>query len=836
MVSRRDRIYREWIDPVDTLDLDPEHGYLSVIVPEATTNLCTNPSFEYGATTGWATLNTAAAGITYNWQAHGSAGYSLTPLDGVTETTALYGPVSMASGTTYTASVTIQGKAGLPYYIKIETAGGAVLASRKWIATGLKQRIWITYTETATNDRYVSITKGTFTNDTSVWYLDGLQIEAKAYPTTYCDGDQIGFTLDELEFWWNGAPGASTSSRSAQTRAGGREMNLLSYGFRLIAILGLGLSALVDQSLEIPGLGALPQGTGTTVRDFTVLGQMEGDTPRHLMAQRAGLIDVFKPDVTVSPQELILRYQHCDEDGNPDSQSVDIICKYQSGMEGTGAQLQERLALGFRQYVPFIKSTFSSGVQLGYNTQITGVNNIMLRGVDGTWEKLGDGANDSIYAMAISPNGELYVGGAFTSCGGVANTNKLAKWTGSAWAAVTTASIDDIIQTIAFDAAGNLYVGGAFVNLNGTGIKWIAKFNGLNWTALGPAGNNGVYSIAIDQSGKVYAGGDFTQIGGVSANRIAVWDGSHWAAMGAGANGSVGAIKIGTDGKIYAGGTFSSMSGIAHTGGIARWDGATWSALGYGLVGYPGQGVYTLAFTPDGTLYAGGNFYKIGNRDTGGGRLAKFTGSGWYPVQDPVGSDLDTIYYIHFNAFDGQLYIVGTPLTFGTLTLPQGTVTWSGSSYVPMDIKTDGLPQRFVTNQTGLLYMSAIGINSTAYSATVTAPDIGSASAYPIIRFIGPGTLYQLKNYTTGKAIYFNYTLLAGETAVLNLDPQNPSFVSSFNGDIWTAILPGSDTDFMLAPGANNISTYLYGGTTAASKIVMYWQGLYWALDEAILK
>lgn len=829
MVSRMDRIYRELIDPVEGLDIDPEHGYLSVIVPEATTNLCTNPSFEYGVTTGWGAYNASDFAITYNWQAYGAAGAVITPNPSV-KAGASYASVAMAAGTTYTASVTFQGEAGKIYYIEIAAAGPSTLAIRSWVATGLKQRIWVTYTETASNNRWILVTRDAKYADDHPFYIDGLQVETKPYPTTYCDGDQIGFTLDERDYWWNGTPGASSSNRSAQTRAGGREMNLLSYGFRLITILGLGLAALVDQSLLIPGLGALPQGTGTTIRDFTVVGELEGDTPRHLMAQRADLIDVFKPDAVVTPQELILRYQHCDEDGDADSQSVDIVCKYQSGLEGTGAQLQERLALTFRQYVPFIRSTFSSGVQLGYQTNIASAPYILKRASDGTWGTMGSGlAAGAVYTIVSGRDGTVYIGGGFTQAGGVAGTAYLAQWNGTAWSAVGLGTNNDV-YALAVDAQRQVYVGGNFDRVAGGGTfaNYVAMWDGFSWNILDGVGMNAVvYALAIGPDGSVYAGGNFTTAGGNAANYIARWNGSAWSPLGSGMNAQVRTISIGKDGKVYAAGDFTTAGGVAASH-VAVWNGVTWSALGAGV----NDDVLCSIIGPDGSLYLGGDFTNSGGTISLS-YVARWNGSSWTSLKSGVN------YPVSRMTFENdRLYISGVFTYAGDLYTPSGVVIWTGSAWLPIDIQLALNP-----NVYAILYdpgtetlFTSFSMDTSANSATVTVPDLSGAITYPIIVFTGPGRLYQLKNYTTGKAIYFDYTLLAGETAVLNLDPQNPSFVSSFNGDIWGAILPGSDTDFLLMPGANNISTYLYGGTTAASKIVMYWQGLYWALDEAILK
>ena len=95
----------------------------------------------------------------------------------------------------------------------------------------------------------------------------------------------------------------------------------------------------------------------------------------------------------------------------------------------------------------------------------------------------------------------------------------------------------------------------------------------------------------------------------------------------------------------------------------------------------------------------------------------------------------------------------------------------------------------------------------------------GTAVTYPIVRFVGPGRIYQLLNNTTGDEIYFDYTLQTGETAVLDLRKGVKTFVSSFNGNLYPrgAVLPGSDVaTFKLIPGQNDISVYIDDDTALA--------------------
>jgi len=72
------------------------------------------------------------------------------------------------------------------------------------------------------------------------------------------------------------------------------------------------------------------------------------------------------------------------------------------------------------------------------------------------------------------------------------------------------------------DASGNLYVGGAFTVAGDVVVKYIAKWDGTHWSALGTGMNNPVYAPAVSGS-DLYAGGSFETAGGKASCRIAQW-------------------------------------------------------------------------------------------------------------------------------------------------------------------------------------------------------------------------------------------------------------------------------------------------------------------------
>ena len=185
------------------------------------------------------------------------------------------------------------------------------------------------------------------------------------------------------------------------------------------------------------------------------------------------------------------------------------------------------------------------------------------------WSALGSGTTDFVEALAIDGSGNVYAGGYFHYAGGV-YAAIIAKWGGSRWSAVGSgiSGKGAIVYALALDASGNLYAGGHFVTSGGNAIVSIAKWDGSRWSAMGSElyANQffpSVYALAVDASGNLYAGGDFKIAGAELVNYIAKWDGMSWSALGSGMNNYVYALAVDGSGYLYAGGGFTTAGGKA---------------------------------------------------------------------------------------------------------------------------------------------------------------------------------------------------------------------------------------------------------------------------------
>ncbi|MEP7219592.1 MAG: T9SS type A sorting domain-containing protein, partial [Bacteroidota bacterium] len=148
----------------------------------------------------------------------------------------------------------------------------------------------------------------------------------------------------------------------------------------------------------------------------------------------------------------------------------------------------------------------------------------------------------------------------------------------------------------------DLYVGGSFTSAGGVGANNIARFSMVtgSWSALPGAGGNGtdgdVMAIAV-KNDNVYVGGAFRSVAGVPASSLARWNmtAKSWSALGAGVHGYVNAIGVGPQ-RIYIGGKFDRIGNDSSAN------------LGYYI---ESTGALTTLAYPGGTSSAEGNVHAI---------------------------------------------------------------------------------------------------------------------------------------------------------------------------------------------------------------------------------
>jgi len=209
----------------------------------------------------------------------------------------------------------------------------------------------------------------------------------------------------------------------------------------------------------------------------------------------------------------------------------------------------------------------------------TAANRIIKLNTDGSIDTsfvYGTGFNNVVTAIYIDPiNGGIYVIGNFTSYNGTA-ANRIIKLN-------TDGSIDTSfvygtgfngqVLCIEFDENGDLYVGGGFTTYNGTAVNRMVKLTSTGSIdasfVYGTGFNGAVRSISYSYDFSwLYVGGAFTTYNGTAANRIITLntDGSIETSFvyGTGFDGAVLSILAdSSSGFLYVGGSFTTYQGSA---------------------------------------------------------------------------------------------------------------------------------------------------------------------------------------------------------------------------------------------------------------------------------
>jgi trimeric autotransporter adhesin len=257
----------------------------------------------------------------------------------------------------------------------------------------------------------------------------------------------------------------------------------------------------------------------------------------------------------------------------------------------------------------------------------------IARMTESTISPLGSGAtnfNARVRAIAVQGS-NAFAGGIFTNIGGN-SVRFVARWDGNEWTSIGTGANSNVFAIIATPT--NVIVGGQFTEAGGVSANRVAAWNGSTWAPLGSGMDQTVLSFTW-QNNLLYAGGTFTNAGGIRVNRVAVWNGVQWSPLGNGLDDLNARVDVVTasGSNIYVGGRFTSASGVVATN-VAVWNGAQWNSLGTGAENGVGGEVTAIAVL-NGNVFVGGRFTNAGTKAVTS--LARWDGTNW----SPLGSGLD---------------------------------------------------------------------------------------------------------------------------------------------------------------------------------------------------
>jgi hypothetical protein len=214
----------------------------------------------------------------------------------------------------------------------------------------------------------------------------------------------------------------------------------------------------------------------------------------------------------------------------------------------------------------------------------------------------------SVSAMAVMQNGHVFAYGI------VGSVRAFCLWDGFTWWRLAEPDLSTQVDVMYERANGDVVIGGSFTSLlgpaAGTNLVKYSPFTG--WNPVTPGGNpNGrVTAIGETIDGALVIAGSFTSVGGVPADGIAMLRGNTWSAIGAGITPSgsgVRSIEALPDGGFAIAGEFTTRGGIPPHAGLARWNGSTWEAV----VG-PANGIVRDLLWNGDHLELGGQFTNLG--------------------------------------------------------------------------------------------------------------------------------------------------------------------------------------------------------------------------------
>lgn len=223
-----------------------------------------------------------------------------------------------------------------------------------------------------------------------------------------------------------------------------------------------------------------------------------------------------------------------------------------------------------------------------------------------------------VRALAIGPDGSLYVGGDFAAVG-FTTTGKLARWDGASWSAVgggVTGAGTSHVAVLQVMPNGDLIVGGSFQFVGNQPNLGLARWDGSQWHQLGGT-SFWTWAMALRPDGRLLVLGGFP-------GKVGEWDGSSWTTFWPGqpllSTGS--RVALLSDGRVVVSDPVL---------GLLEWNGTEWTTLGPSAHGP----VSSLLRLPSGDLLAAKVSYLYGQPWHG---TARYDGTNWYPFAPGGGS------------------------------------------------------------------------------------------------------------------------------------------------------------------------------------------------------
>lgn len=838
-------MYREVSSIPSGIYLDDSLGKIQVVIPEETTNLIINPSSEENDT-GYTGVNSVITRVSTE-QRRGIFSLQCAPI--IAGWSGLYyGTISLIAGELYTFSVDIKSTSGIEIEIYFATNAGVLIGKRcKFTASGEWQRAWVTYGEDTTVVRRVYVVQNMNLPTLLNLYVDGLQVENKGYRTTYCDGDLQGYIVDDDEYLWNGTPHASTSTRLASTASGGKVVDLIDYVDGILGITGSDMPP-VDLSM----VGSNPDGYDSYLDSVT--------KNRRLLipcevshSKLRDLSMLFHSSRTSKPQPILLRV---DKNGDKNYEQDVYLLKaaYKGGLEGeTGSGYWGNVALEFESVESMIYKDGDHAAQVTIPAFSIPKYVVKLT-KDMEWELFSfggsNGLNNSVYAVAESPDGVMYFGGAFTADGAGNAVKRLCYWNGTQFVQCGVGVGVNYVLSMAFGQDGKLYFGGSFTTDGAGGaLKYVGVYDpALNTVSTIGNGFDGLVDIVgVSPTGTIYFGGIFLHDGvGNIMNYVAYWNGVTLVNYGVGLTSRVYDIEWNNNGQLVVGG-LTYLIGTAITGrsAVAYWNGYNYVKMGDSLKNTDLDNIHALGRLQDGSIiaipytftYPIDKYY-----------IFKWSGYSWDAVGDrfhnyKLGSgNIDVILgYVCSNAgasINNNNVVISVNANYiGDKPAPCAQFYWDGGDWQYLPYYGDMLSVWYIhIDGAGNIYLTSGGLPTIfEIAGRITIDYEGTYPTNPEIVFFGEARPYSIINVTTKDRIHFRDCIIQ-QGDYLKIASDNSGIVTITNrskGNFTGVVSAGSDTgNFKLLRGDNIITAlavkYNAGVYEHVDTIYLKWRECFW--------
>jgi uncharacterized delta-60 repeat protein/gliding motility-associated-like protein len=422
--------------------------------------------------------------------------------------------------------------------------------------------------------------------------------------------------------------------------------------------------------------------------------------------------------------------------------------------------------------------------------------------IDATFNP-GTGANATVWAVALQPDGKVLIGGDFTSYNGTLR-NRIARLNadGSLDATFNPGTGPGTsVYSLAVQPDGKILIGGNFAFYNSIARNRIARLNSdgsLDATFNPGAGaSNDILSIVLQPDGKILIGGYFSTYNGSTRTYIARLnsDGSVDATfVPANPVSTIHSIALQPDGKILVGGGTSDPDGFS-TNIIARLNSngsldATFSTVTGSSFGFSFGLVNVIALQPDGKILAGGSFSTINSTARNG--IARLNSNGTLEATFNPGTGTQDLNSIALQG-DGKMVIGGAFTTYnGTTRNRIALVNADGSldaSFAP-GTGTDNAINTLVLQPDNKVLIGGYFTNYNGTARNRIARVLNAA-----LQQVTPGTL-SASGYCAGSAISIPYTVSAAYTSgnvfIAQLSDALGSFASPVT--LGTSTATGSGT------------------------------------------